>query len=87
MHLPQVLATLDIGYVLFGDDYKRGELLANLNQEHRKANNDCGTELADHLGICVETLRERSLINDRARAAYGDPLFSTKIRSHFVGAQ
>ena len=27
----QAIATLDIGYVLFGDDYKRGELLANLN--------------------------------------------------------
>ncbi len=45
----QAFTTLDIGYVLFGDDYKRGELLANLNREHNKANNDCGVELADHL--------------------------------------
>jgi nitrate reductase molybdenum cofactor assembly chaperone len=45
----QALTTLDIGYVLFGDDYKRGELLANLNREHREAKNDCGRELADHL--------------------------------------
>lgn len=45
----QALTTLDAGYVLFGDDYKRGELLVNLNSEHKKANNDCGTELADHL--------------------------------------
>lgn len=45
----QAMTTLDIGYVLFGDDYKRGELLANLNREHRQANNDCGRELADHL--------------------------------------
>ncbi len=45
----QAMTTLDIGYVLFGDDYKRGELLANLNREHREANNDCGRELADHL--------------------------------------
>ena len=45
----QAMTTLDIGYVLFGDDYKRGELLANLSREHREAGNDCGRELADHL--------------------------------------
>lgn len=45
----QAITTLDIGYVLFGDDYKRGELLANLNREHRLLENDCGSELADHL--------------------------------------
>jgi len=45
----QAITTLDTGYVLFGDDYKRGELLANLNREHVQAGNNCGTELADHL--------------------------------------
>jgi len=45
----QAMTTLDVGYVLFGDDYKRGELLANLNREHQEAGNDCGCELADHL--------------------------------------
>jgi nitrate reductase assembly molybdenum cofactor insertion protein NarJ len=45
----QSLTTLDIGYVLFGDDYKRGALLSNLNQEHKRANNDCRGELADYL--------------------------------------
>jgi nitrate reductase assembly molybdenum cofactor insertion protein NarJ len=45
----QSATTLDVGYVLFADDYKRGELLANLNGEHRRCGNDCGTELADHL--------------------------------------
>jgi nitrate reductase assembly molybdenum cofactor insertion protein NarJ len=45
----QSLTTLDIGYVLFGDDYKRGELLVNLNREHRAVGNDCGHELADYL--------------------------------------
>ena len=45
----QSATTLDIGYVLFGDDYKRGELLANLNREHLAVKNDCGKELADHL--------------------------------------
>ncbi len=45
----QSITTMDIGYVLFGDDYKRGELLSNLNREHVKTDNDCGSELADHL--------------------------------------
>jgi nitrate reductase assembly molybdenum cofactor insertion protein NarJ len=45
----QAITSLDIGYTLFGEDYKRGALLANLSAEHRKAGTDCGAELADHL--------------------------------------
>jgi len=45
----QSLTTLDVGYVLFGDDYKRGALLSHLNQEHARAHNDCRGELADYL--------------------------------------
>ncbi|MFA7421596.1 MAG: hypothetical protein WCZ90_18075 [Melioribacteraceae bacterium] len=45
----QAITTLDVGYVLFGDDYKRGELLVHLSKEHKNAGNDCETELADHL--------------------------------------
>jgi len=45
----QAVTTLDLGYVLFGDDYKRGELLVNLNREHKQAGVDCGDELPDHL--------------------------------------
>lgn len=45
----QSATTLDIGYVLFGDDYKRAELLSHLAYEHREAKTDCKGELADHL--------------------------------------
>ncbi|MBP9865148.1 MAG: hypothetical protein KBC91_01965 [Candidatus Omnitrophica bacterium] len=45
----QAITTLDVAYVLFGDDYKRGEILANLNREHIKFQTDCGVELADYL--------------------------------------
>ncbi|MBT3210066.1 MAG: hypothetical protein HN704_12165 [Bacteroidetes bacterium] len=45
----QALCYLDIGYILFGEDYKRGEFLVNLRNEHIKAKSDCGSELADHL--------------------------------------
>ncbi|MCP4869904.1 MAG: hypothetical protein GY898_14430 [Proteobacteria bacterium] len=45
----QAVTTLDIGYIAFGDDYKRAEVLVNLRREHRAAGIDCGSELADHL--------------------------------------
>ena len=45
----QSITTLDVGYVAFGDDYKRGELLVNLNREHEAVGVDCGSELPDHL--------------------------------------
>ena len=45
----QAITTLGVGYVMFGDDYKRGEMLVNLNREMRDAGIDCGTELPDHL--------------------------------------
>ncbi len=45
----QSVTTLDVGYVAFGDDYKRAELLVNLNREHREVGVDCGSELSDHL--------------------------------------
>ena len=67
----QAIATLDIGYVLFGDDYKRGEMLANLNREHLAANNDCGSELADHLPNLLrlmDRLTDKDLLRDLAYA-------------------
>ena len=45
----QAVTTLDLGYVIFGDDYKRGELLVNLSREHAESGVDCGAELPDHL--------------------------------------
>jgi nitrate reductase molybdenum cofactor assembly chaperone len=56
----QAVTTLDIGYVLFGDDYKRGKLLVHLNQEHREAGNDCRHELADHLPNILRLLPKMS---------------------------
>ncbi len=45
----QSITTLSVGYIMFGDDYKRGELLVNLNREQREAGIEAGTELSDHL--------------------------------------
>ena len=63
----QSLTTLDIGYVLFGDDYKRGALLSNLNREHAQAENDCGRELADHLPNVlrlIPKLKDQKLLDE-----------------------
>src|SRR5690554_6901186 len=45
----QAICYLDLGYVLFAEDYKRGEFLVKMKSEQEKANNDCGIELADNL--------------------------------------
>ena len=66
----QSLTTLDIGYVLFGDDYKRGALLSNLNQEHGRAENDCRGELADHLPNLlrlIPKLKDQDLLEELVR--------------------
>jgi nitrate reductase assembly molybdenum cofactor insertion protein NarJ len=73
----QAIATMDLGYVLFGDDYKRGELLANLNREQIAAKNDCGSELADHLPnilSLMSLLRDEELLEDLAYAIIGPAL-------------
>ena len=45
----QALCFLDIGYVLYGEDYNRGIFLVNMKNEQKSADNDCGHELPDHL--------------------------------------
>jgi len=52
----QAVTTLDVGYVMFGDDYKRGQVLVNLNREHREVGNECGTELSDNLANVLRLL-------------------------------
>lgn len=45
----QAITTMDCGYLIFGDDYKRGELLSNLNREHKDAGNELHNQLGDHI--------------------------------------
>lgn len=45
----QAICYLDLGYVLFAEDYKRGEFLVQMKNEQQKVGNDCGVELADNL--------------------------------------
>ena len=73
----QAATTLDIGYVLFGDDYKRGILLANLNREHRNASIDTGTELADYVPNLLRlmaVMEDEEVLRDLAYAILGPAL-------------
>jgi nitrate reductase molybdenum cofactor assembly chaperone len=73
----QAATTLDIGYVLFGDDYKRGILLANLNREHRAANIDTGTELGDYIPNLLRlmaVIEDEEVLHDLAYAILGPAL-------------
>jgi nitrate reductase assembly molybdenum cofactor insertion protein NarJ len=45
----QATCHLDIGYIIFGDDAKRGRFLYHVKEEQEKIANDCGTDLADFL--------------------------------------
>jgi nitrate reductase assembly molybdenum cofactor insertion protein NarJ len=45
----QAICYLDLGYVLYAEDYKRGEFLVQMKNEQRLVNNDCGVELPDNL--------------------------------------
>ncbi len=45
----QPICYLDLGYVIFGEDYKRGAFLLHMQTEQQKINNDCGTDLSDNI--------------------------------------
>ena len=66
----QAITSLEVGYVLYGDDYTRGEILANLSSEHKAVGNDCGGELPDHLGNLLRLLpkiESREVLDDLVR--------------------
>lgn len=52
----KAIVALDLGYLIFGEDYKRAEFLVNLQKEHKNAGIDCGAELGDHLPNILELL-------------------------------
>ncbi|CAN5292849.1 hypothetical protein BH09BAC5_BH09BAC5_09760 [soil metagenome] len=45
----QPLCYLDLGYVIFGEDYKRGAFLLHMQQEQAVIGNDCGSDLSDNI--------------------------------------
>ena len=60
----QAITTMDVGYILFGEDYKRGKLLVHLNREHREAGVDCRGQLSDYLPnmlLLIERIKDQTL--------------------------
>ncbi len=45
----QPICYLDLGYVIFGEDYKRGSFLLHMKEEQQYIGRDCSPELPDHL--------------------------------------
>lgn len=63
----QAVCFLDIGYVIFAEDYKRGEFLVNMKAEQAKYNNDCEGELADNLPYVLRLLpihKDEAFVNE-----------------------
>jgi nitrate reductase assembly molybdenum cofactor insertion protein NarJ len=63
----QAICYLDLGFVIFGEDYKRGEFLVNMKREQAQARNECGDELPDNLVNVLNLLpllKDRQLVND-----------------------
>ena len=63
----QAVTSLEIGYLLYGDDYTRGEVMVNLNKEHKAVENELGTELSDHLSNVLRLLpkmTDKKIVND-----------------------
>jgi len=73
----QAITTIDLGYVLFGEDYKRGALLVNLNREHKAAGNDCQKELSDHLPNILKLLPKMQ--NELLRAELVEKILAPSI--------
>ncbi|MCB0416157.1 MAG: hypothetical protein H6617_05795 [Bdellovibrionaceae bacterium] len=60
---------LDVGYQLFGEDYKRGALLVELSRVQREAGVPVGTELADHLPVLLRLLPKMNDSEERTELA------------------
>lgn len=45
----QPICYLDLGYVIFGEDYKRGSFLLHMQEEQKRIGRDCSPELPDNL--------------------------------------
>jgi len=63
----QPICYLDFGYVIFGEDYKRGSFLLHMQQEQRKINRECSPELPDNMYHMLNLLPvhpDRAFVNE-----------------------
>jgi nitrate reductase assembly molybdenum cofactor insertion protein NarJ len=65
----QPICYLDLGYVIFGEDYKRGSFLLNMQNEQKRIGRDCSPELPDHLYHVLNLLTihpDKEFVNELA---------------------
>ena len=65
----QPICYLDLGYVIFGEDYKRGAFLLHMQGEQQAIENDCGSDLPDNLCnmlVLFSMSKDQALLNDLA---------------------
>lgn len=65
----QPICYLDLGYVIFGEDYKRGAFLLHMQGEQLAINNDCGSDLPDNLCnmmVLFSISKNQTLLGDLA---------------------
>lgn len=65
------ICCMDMGYVLFGADYKRGDFLAKISHEQKESCNETGIELADHLPNVLSLLSLHKDVDFVNELAYG----------------
>lgn len=65
----QPICYLDLGYVIFGEDYKRGAFLLHMQGEQQLAENNCGTDLPDNISnmlVLYTKTKNQALLNELA---------------------
>jgi len=60
------VCTLDVGYHVFGESYKRGAFLAGLQRSLREHGLEAGAELPDHLTVVLKLLARIESGEDRS---------------------
>ena len=63
------VATLEVGWHLWGEHYERGRFLADLRGLQESLGIDAGTELPDHLTVLLPTIEATGDAELRAKAA------------------
>ncbi len=81
----QAVCCLDLGFVLFGEDYKRGRMLAYMKALSLQVGHDSGTELPDHLPVVLGLLTALTFEDGRSLVAQLVLPAMTKMLSGFTG--
>lgn len=66
-----------VGYQLFGESYKRGAFMAQLNEAYHELGYSCGQELPDHLAVILRFLGQDA---DNRQGEFCQPLVNEGVK-------